>query len=242
MTTTIDVKNLTTSYNGRIIHDNISFSVKQNEIYAFLGGSGSGKSTLMNTLILLKRPDKGVIKILNEEIWKLRGVDLLRMQLNLGVSFQFGALFSSLSVLENITVSLQEYSYIPQHIAKEIAEFWLNKVGLQSFVGDLFPSELSGGMVKRVALARALVLSPKILFLDEPTSGLDPKSARQFDALISELRDLLNMSVVMITHDMESVHNIVDRCIYIQNKKILLEGNVAELMALNLPSLDLGKG
>ena len=234
----LEVEKLTTSYNNRIIHDAISFCVNEQDIFAILGGSGSGKSTLLNTMIFLKRPLSGKIKILNKDIWNLSKAEILEMKLRFGILFQFGALYSSLNVLENITISLREYTHFPPKMIEEIARMWLHRVGLKQEVAELYPSELSGGMVKRVGLARALSMSPKILFLDEPTSGLDPKSAREFDALILELRDLLKISVVMVTHDMDSVKGIVNRLMILKNKKIYFEGSLKDLEN-QVESLDL---
>lgn len=234
----IEVRNLTTAYGKRIIHNKISFSVGKKEIFALLGGSGSGKSTLLNTMIFLKTPISGEVRILGQDIWRLNSKDTLKMKLNMGVLFQFGALFSSLSVLENLTIPLREWTNFSSSDIESLAYIWLTRVGLNAEVAKLYPNELSGGMVKRVGLARALALSPKILFLDEPTSGLDPKSARHFDALIMELRDLLEISVVMVTHDMESVKGAVDRMVILKNQGILFEGSVRTL-AQQTESLDL---
>lgn len=234
----IEVRNLTTTYGKRIIHNKISFSVGKKEIFALLGGSGSGKSTLLNTMIFLKMPTSGEVRILGKDIWRLNSKDALKMKLNMGVLFQFGALFSSLSVLENLTIPLREWTNFSSADIESLAYIWLTRVGLNAEVAKLYPNELSGGMVKHVGLARALALSPKILFLDEPTSGLDPKSARHFDALIMELRDLLEISVVMVTHDMESVKGAVDRMVILKNQGILFEGSVRTL-AQQTESLDL---
>lgn len=225
----IEVKNLTTKFGERIIHDNISFKVFKKDIFALLGGSGSGKSTLLNTMIALNRPSSGIVKILGRNILELNPKELLNMRLNFGVLFQFGALFSSLNILDNLTLTLREYTTLPPKAIKNIAMMWLKQVGLKQEVANLYPNELSGGMIKRVGLARALSLSPKILFLDEPTSGLDPKGAREFDNLIKELRDLLGLNIIMITHDMDSVKGIVDRMIILKDKKIFFEGSLQEL-------------
>lgn len=225
----VEIRNLTTTYGTRIIHDRISFNIGKKEIFALLGGSGSGKSTLLNTMIFLKQPASGEVRILGQDIWRLKTKDALKMKLNIGVLFQFGALFSSLSVLENLTIPLREWTHFSAQDIESLAYIWLTRVGLKAEVAKLYPNELSGGMVKRVGLARALALSPKILFLDEPTSGLDPKSARDFDDLIMELRDLLGLSVVMVTHDMESVKGAVDRMVILKDQKVFFEGSVRTL-------------
>lgn len=225
----VEVRHLTTRYGENIIHDDISFEIHKKEIFALLGGSGSGKSTLLNTMIFLKSPVAGEVRILGQDIWSLTPKESLAMKLKVGVLFQFGALFSSLSVLENIMLPLREYTQFSKKAMEEIAFMWLMRVGLNKEVASLYPNALSGGMVKRVGLARALALSPKILFLDEPTSGLDPSSARHFDALIAQLRDLLGISVVMVTHDMESVKGVVDRMIVLRDKKVLCVGSLEEI-------------
>lgn len=229
----VRVKDLVTSYGERVLHDGVSFSVKEREIYGILGTSGSGKTTLLKTLIYLKRPKSGLVEVLNQDIWSLKSEqDRLNLKLQTGVMFQFGALFSGMSVLENIGVLLREYSDIKDSQIDEIAMFWLLKVGLKENSARLMPDELSGGMKKRAALARALVLSPRVLFLDEPTSGLDPISARDFDALVKQLRDTLGISIVMVTHDVDTITGALDRFLVLDNKKIAFEGNMAEFERL----------
>ncbi|ASM34288.1 methionine import ATP-binding protein MetN [Campylobacter sputorum subsp. bubulus] len=236
----IEAKNLTVAYGERIMQDSVNFSVKKAEIYGFLGGSGSGKTTLMKTLFYLKEPKSGVVKIFDKDIWALDDNDRMELKLKCGVMFQFGALYSSMNILDNIGVLLREHSKIPNKIIDEISMFWLQKVGLDKQTATLYPSQLSGGMKKRASLARALVLSPQILFLDEPNSGLDPMSARGFDRLICDLRDSLGITVVMVTHDIDSIFGILDRFLIIENKKIIFEGNVEEVKDLkNNPLEDL---
>lgn len=234
----IEGKNLTIAYGKKVMHDNVSFHVKKSEIYGFLGGSGSGKTTLMKTLFYLKEPNSGVVEIFGKDIWALNSADKMKLKLKCGVMFQFGALYSSMNILDNIGVLLREYSDIPDKIINEISMFWLQKVGLNKETATLFPSELSGGMKKRASLARALVLSPEILFLDEPNSGLDPMSARAFDKLICDLRDSLGLTVVMVTHDIDSIFSVLDRFLIIENKKIIFEGNVEEIKDLKNNPLD----
>lgn len=234
----IEVINLTTSYKTRIIQDNISFNVKYKEIFGILGGSGSGKSTLLSTMIYLKKPVSGSIKIFDVDIWKAgqnkRSVILRKC----GVVFQFGALYSSLNVLDNVGIMLEEYSFYPKKIINEISRYFINIVGLPSYVKDLYPHELSGGMKKRVGLARALAFNPNILFLDEPTSGLDPKSAENFDKLILKLRDHFSLSVVMVTHDLDSIKDITDRFILLDNSKILFSGSLQDFRDSQANTID----
>lgn len=251
----IEVRNLYTKYKDRFIQENVSFSVREAEIFGILGGSGSGKSTLLSTMICLKRPEKGTIKIFGKDIWgdsrldsaldsanRLNSRDLKRDFKNFaldsarsnrdstlkkcGVLFQFGALFSSLNVLDNVGIMLEEYSAYPKSVIDEIAQYYLNIVGLPQYVKDMFPYELSGGMKKRVGLARALVFSPSILFLDEPTSGLDPQSAENFDKLIIRLRDEFKLTIIMVTHDLDSIKDATDRFILLDNGKVRFEGGL----------------
>lgn len=231
----IEVRNLYTKYKDRFIQENVSFSVKKAEIFGILGGSGSGKSTLLSTMICLKRPEKGIIKIFGKDIW----ADFMRdsaldsaksardsILKRCGVLFQFGALFSSLSVLDNVGIMLEEYSSYPKSAINEIAQYCLNIVGLPQYVNDMFPYELSGGMKKRVGLARALAFAPEILFLDEPTSGLDPQSAENFDKLIIRLRDEFKLTIIMVTHDLDSIKDATDRFILLDSGKIIFEGDL----------------
>ncbi|EMG31245.1 ABC transporter ATP-binding protein [Campylobacter showae] len=228
----IKATDLTTKFGDRVIHDRLNFHVNEAEIYGLLGGSGTGKSTLMKTMIYLKEPSAGKVEMLGRDLWSLDEVARQEMKLACSVMFQFGALYTSMNVLENIYILLKEYSGMSERSMREIAMFWLQKVGLSENVALQYPSELSGGMKKRVAMARALVLSPKILFLDEPNSGLDPSSARAFDELVVELRDTLGVTVVMVTHDIDSICTILDRFLILQDKKIAFEGTFEQLMQM----------
>ena len=224
----VEVENLVTHYGNSIIHDNISFHVRRGEIFSILGGSGSGKTTLLHTLIFLHKPSSGVVRILNTDIWKLKERKRYTIMQKMGVVFQFGALFSSLNVLENVTSLLEEYSHFPPHLYEDIARFWLHTVGLDMSVCHKYVNELSGGMKKRVALARALSTEPSILFLDEPTSGLDPASAGKFDDLILSLKENFGVSIVMITHDLDSIKDVTDRFILLSDRKIIFSGTLSE--------------
>ena len=228
----IKATDLTTKFGDRVIHDGLNFHVNEAEIYGLLGGSGTGKSTLMKTMIYLKEPSAGKIEMLGRDLWSLDEAARREIKLACSVMFQFGALYTSMNVLENIYILLKEYSGMSERSMREIAMFWLQKVGLSENVALQYPSELSGGMKKRVAMARALVLSPKILFLDEPTSGLDPSSARAFDELVVELRDTLGVTVVMVTHDIDSICTILDRFLILQDKRIAFEGTFEQLMQM----------
>lgn len=224
-------KDIVTTYSGKVIHDGANFHIKSGEIYGLLGGSGSGKTTLLKTMIFLKKPASGSVKIGGVDIWRATQEEQQNIKLQMGVMFQFGALFSNMNVLDNIGIMLKEYSEFDPNDIDEIAKMWLIKVGLKPNAMTLYPSELSGGMKKRVALARALALSPKVLFLDEPNSGLDPISARAMDRLVCELRDSLGITVVMVTHDIDSIFGILDRFLIVDNKSIVFEGDLKQALA-----------
>ncbi len=229
----IKVKNLSTSFNDKMVHDNISLEINKGEIYGILGGSGSGKTTLLRQIIMLDKIQKGEITILEQNINNLKIKQREFIKRNWGVLFQFGALFSSLNVVENVGIMLKEYTKLPKDLIDDIAYTKLKMVGLDLKVGKLYPEELSGGMKKRVALARALALDPQILFLDEPTSGLDPSSAKAFDDLILDLREMLDLTVVIITHELNTIRNVLDRFSIISNTKIAFSGTYEEALNLN---------
>ncbi len=224
----IKVRNLTTKFGKKIIHDNIDITIYEGEIYGILGASGSGKSTLLREMILLEDRFKGTIEIMGKNVKKLSLKEEIELKKNWGVLFQFGALFSSLTVLENISVVLEEYTKLPDEFIEKTAFSKIKLVGLNEDVAYQMPKSLSGGMVKRAALARALALDPKLLFLDEPTSGLDPVSARAFDSLIKELHSFFKPTVVMVTHDPQTIVNVLDRFCILIDKKVVFEGTFKE--------------
>jgi phospholipid/cholesterol/gamma-HCH transport system ATP-binding protein len=234
----IEVRNIVTAFGSTYVHDGLSFDIFQGEIFGLLGGSGAGKSTLLRQMIMLNLPKSGTIKILGHPLSRISMRQKESLQKQWGVLFQFGALFSSLNVLQNVGIMLKEYTNLPQDIIDEIAMSKIKMVGLPERAIYLNPSELSGGMKKRVGLARALVMEPKLLFLDEPTSGLDPASARKFDALILELKELLGLSVVMVTHDLDTIQNVLDRFVILHDKKIIMDGNMDDVARSNHPALD----
>jgi len=234
----IKVKNLSTAFGKKIVHDNISLEIKDGEIFGILGGSGSGKTTLLRQIIMLDHIQKGEIDILGHNISKLKYKQRDFIKKQWGVLFQFGALFSSLNVLENIGFLLKENSKLPQTLIDDIAYTKLKMVGLDPDVGRLYPEELSGGMKKRVAIARSLALDPKILFLDEPTSGLDPVSAIAFDNLILELRDMLDITVVVITHELNTIKTVLDRFSIIYHGDLIMTGNYNDALKQNNDIID----
>jgi phospholipid/cholesterol/gamma-HCH transport system ATP-binding protein len=229
----INVKNLSTAFEKKIVHNNISLNINENEIFGILGGSGSGKTTLLRQMILLDEIQSGDIEILGFNIKKMKLKEREYIKHNWGVLFQFGALFSSLNVVENIGIMLKENTKLPKDLINDIAYTKLKMVGLDASVGKLYPEELSGGMKKRVALARSLAHDPKILFLDEPTSGLDPASAKAFDSLIVELRDMLGLTVVIITHELNTIKNVLDRFCIISDAKLILTGTYEDAINAN---------
>lgn len=228
----ISVRNLYTQYGDVIIHNGISFNVKKGEIFGILGGSGSGKSTLLRNMLFLSRPKSGVIEFFGHNIWALPESKRDRILNRCGVMFQFGALFSSMNVLDNIAFLLTQKTAYDKQTIYDISKMWLDMVGLSLDVALKYPYELSGGMKKRVALARALVLNPDILFLDEPTSGLDLQSSERFDRLIITLKEVLKITIVMVTHDLDSIKDSVDRLILLEDKSIIFEGTLQELYTL----------
>jgi len=234
----IEVENIITKFGDKIIHNGVSFNVKESEIFGILGGSGSGKSVLVKEIIMLLRPYSGKIVVLGKDLSKIGYKQIKELKHNWGVLFQFGALFSSLTVAQNIDLVLKEHTNLPKDIREAIIVSKLELVGLKVDVGSMYPSELSGGMVKRASLARALALDPKLLFLDEPTSGLDPVGARKFDNLIKSLRDILGVTVVIITHDLDSIFSILDRVIVIADKKVVASGSIEDVLKSNHPFIE----
>ena len=225
----IKIENLSTAFGENIVHNNISFSINEKEIFGVLGGSGSGKSVLVKQIVMLNEIQKGTIKIFDKDISNLSLEENQEIKQQFSYLFQFGALYSFLNVIENISVMLKEYTNLPADLIEKIAYTNLEIVGLPKNCAKLYPSQISGGMKKRVALARSLALEPKILFLDEPTSGLDPASTQKINELILYLRDVLNMTIVIITHDLETIKTVLDRFVILK-KDIIFNGNIKEAM------------
>lgn len=234
----IKVRDIVTSFGSTVIHNGLNLTVNRGEIYGILGESGAGKTLLLKEMIMLLKPTAGEITVLGNELSNISYQEAQKLRQQWGILFQFGALFTSLTVAENIELQLKEYTKISKEVATEIVKSKISMVGLPAKAGGLYPAELSGGMIKRAALARALAMDPKLLFLDEPTSGLDPIGARNFDSLIKELRDLLGITVVMITHDLESIHSIVDRFSVLADKRVVAEGTMGEVLKLDHPFIE----
>jgi len=216
----MEARGILTQFGDNIIHENLDFRVTPNEIVGLVGGSGTGKSVLMNTLLGLKEPEGGVIRYFGKNRNDLNPEERRAINNQMGVLFQGGALFSSMTVRENIMVPLREHTNLSGRLMCELADMKIHMVGLPATAATLYPSDLSGGMRKRAGLARSLALDPKLLFLDEPTAGLDPIGANAFDELILGLRDALNLTVLMVTHDLDSLYAICDRVAVLVDKRI----------------------
>jgi phospholipid/cholesterol/gamma-HCH transport system ATP-binding protein len=235
--TVIEVSRVSISLGGHAIHRGMNLSVERGEVVALIGGSGSGKSVLLREIIGLVKPDDGHITLLGQSVWDATPDEMNALRRRIGVLFQDGALFSSLSVEDNAATPLFEHTRLPAAVCRQLARLKLDMAGLSPDAVHKKPSELSGGMRKRVALARALALDPEVLFLDEPTSGLDPISARAFDSLIRLLADSLGLTVFLVTHDLDTLFSIIDRVIVLSEGRVLGSGSVAELKQLDDPWL-----
>ena len=233
--TVLEVQDIVTRFGADAVHDGVSFAIGRGEVVALIGGSGTGKSVLLKEMIGLLRPTEGRVRLLGTDVWHSTDAEVDALRRRFGMLFQDGALFSSLSVAENIAVPLREHTDLPDALIAPLVGFKLSLVGLSPETGRKTPAELSGGMRKRVALARALALEPEILFLDEPTSGLDPIGARAFDTLVRALSDSLGLTVFMVTHDLDTLLSIIDRTIALSKGKVIADGPVAEVTRSDHP-------
>lgn len=225
----IRVEGLVTAFGDTVVHDGLDLEVRKGEILGLVGGSGAGKTVLLSTLIGLRRPQGGKVEILGVDPQRASGAERDDLERRWGVLFQGGALFSALTVRENVAAPMHEHTHLSRRTTDELADTKLQMVGLPPRAGNLHPAELSGGMRKRAGLARAIALDPELLFLDEPTAGLDPISAEAFDTLIRNLSDALGLTVFMITHDLDSLYALCDRVAVIADKKVVAVGTIAEL-------------
>jgi phospholipid/cholesterol/gamma-HCH transport system ATP-binding protein len=231
----IRVRDLEVAFGGTPVLDRLSLDVLRGEILGFVGASGAGKSVLMRTIIGLVPKAEGLIEVDGVDLGAASLAARRRIERRWGILFQQGALFSSLTVLQNVQFPMREYLRLSKRLMDEIAMTKLEMVGLPANVRDKFPSELSGGMIKRVALARALALDPEIVFLDEPTSGLDPIGAGDFDELIRTLQQTLGLTVYMVTHDLDSLHEICDRIAVLSEGKVIVSGTIATMLQSEHP-------
>jgi phospholipid/cholesterol/gamma-HCH transport system ATP-binding protein len=236
-TAVISVRDLTVGFGDATVLDRASLDVFEGEILGFVGGSGAGKSVLMRTIIGLLPKRHGSIEVLGTDLAAVNDDERRAIERRWGVLFQQGALFSSLTALQNVQFPIREYLNLSPRLIEEIALAKLEMVGLDANVRGKYPAELSGGMVKRVALARALALDPDIVFLDEPTSGLDPIGAAEFDALIRTLQLTLGLSVFMVTHDLDSLHTVCDRIAVLSEGRIIATGTIEMMLASEHPWL-----
>jgi phospholipid/cholesterol/gamma-HCH transport system ATP-binding protein len=231
----IRVRDFTVGFGGRPVLDRLSLDVRRGEILGLVGGSGSGKSVLLRTIIGLIPKRQGSVDVLGVDLDHVDEEERRAIERRWGILFQQGALFSSLTARENVEFPMREYLHISDRLRREVATAKLEMVGLTAADGDKLPSELSGGMTKRVALARALALDPEIVFLDEPTSGLDPIAAGDLDALIRTLQQTLGLTVFMVTHDLDSLHAISNRVAVLADGRIVAIGPVATMAASEHP-------
>jgi len=224
----IQVENLVTYYDERRILDDVSLDVMAGEIHVIMGGSGSGKSTLLRHLLGLNRPVSGTVRLFGQDINSLNGQALFEMRRKMGVSFQNGALFNSMTVGENVQFPLREHTRLDDNTIRIMSRMKLEVVNLAGYE-NLLPAQLSGGMVKRASLARAIVMDPKLLFFDEPSAGLDPVVSAELDDLILRLRESMQITIVVVTHELESAFKIADRITVLDRGRILVTGSIAEV-------------
>jgi phospholipid/cholesterol/gamma-HCH transport system ATP-binding protein len=231
----LSVRGINVAFGDAVVLEDLSLDVYRGEILGFVGASGSGKSVLLRTILGLTAKQGGTIRLFGVDIEEASDADRLAIDMRLGVLFQHGALFSALTVMENIQVPMREYLNLSQKLMDELAMLKIELVGLDSSSANKFPSQLSGGMIKRAALARALALDPDIVFLDEPTSGLDPIGAAEFDELVAKLRDTMGLTVYMVTHDLDSLMSVCDRIAVLANRKVFVEGTIEDMLTVEEP-------
>jgi phospholipid/cholesterol/gamma-HCH transport system ATP-binding protein len=231
----LEVEGIVTRFGRNTVHDGVSFALGRGQVVAIIGGSGTGKSVLLREIIGLLRPTAGTVRLLGVDVWTASAAELSRLRTRFGMMFQDGALFSSLTVAENVATPLVEHADVPPALLDPLVRLRISMAGLPPEAGAKMPSELSGGMRKRAAIARALALEPEVLFLDEPTSGLDPITARAFDGLLRVLCDDLGLTVVVVTHDLDTLLGIADRVIVLARGKVLADAPVREVMEVDDP-------
>jgi len=233
----ISIKNLVAKYGDNIVLDDISVDIFPGEITVILGGSGCGKTTLLKNILRLVEPFSGSVKIWGEEVLDLDDIQMANILKKIGMLFQSGALLNSISIYENISIPLELHTNLSRNLIDRIIKVKLNLVNLSEALYK-FPSELSGGMKKRAALARAIALDPQILFCDEPSAGLDPLTAASLDELILELKKQLKMTIVVVTHELASIHRIADKIIFLDEGKMLFNGTLEAAKKAGIPQID----
>lgn len=231
----VEVRDVHTRFGDAVVHAGVSLEVQEGEIFALAGASGCGKSTLLREIILLQRPQQGTIRVFGRDVLGLDDEEALPLRRDWGVLFERGALFGSLTVLENVGLPLREHTDLGDEVIDEIAALKIALTGLPASAGAKYPSELSGGMRKRAALARAIALDPRLLFLDEPTAGLDPLSATGFEELVKHLKETLHLTVLMVTHDLDLLWHVADRVAFMVEGRIVGVGTMQELSRSEQP-------
>lgn len=231
----IEVRGLINQFGPQVVHENLDLDVWRGEVLGIVGGSGTGKSVLLRTIVGLNRPKAGSIKVLGVDVLSASEQERIAVEKRWGVAFQDGALFSSLTVLQNVLAPMREHLKLSPALMTSIGQLKVSLVGLPAFACGKYPSELSGGMRKRAALARALALDPEIVFLDEPTAGLDPIGAAAYDDLIGELQHSLGLTVFMVTHDLDSLYAICDRIAVLADKRVLTTGPIETMTDVDHP-------
>jgi phospholipid/cholesterol/gamma-HCH transport system ATP-binding protein len=226
----IEVKNLRTVFGDTVVHDGVALSIKKGEVFAIVGGSGSGKTTLMREILMLQRPTSGSIKVFNQELTTATPRELLEVQKRWGVLFQANALFSSLTILENTSFPLKEHTALSPQTTEALALLKIQMAGLTSADAVKYPAELSGGMQKRAGLARAIVLDPELIFLDEPSAGLDPNNASSLDELVLNLKSTMGLTIVIITHDLDTLWRVTDRVAFLGDGKVLAVDSMVNIV------------
>ena len=235
--TVLELRDVCTRFGDVSVHENVDLDVRRGEILALVGGSGSGKTTLLHEMIMLRQPSSGSIRMFGEDVVGARSELMERLRQRFGVLFQQGALFSALTVLQNVAVPLREHTRLDEAFIEQVALLKILQAGLSADAALKFPSELSGGMIKRAALARAMALDPQLLFLDEPTAGLDPVSAAAFDELVLRLKQWLGLTVVMVTHDLDSLWRVADRVAVLGDRRVVAVAPMAEVAQVDHPAV-----